>query len=167
MRTAIRVLVVFLVLGFFAYKYWPPTAPPEMTEAEIAQVEADAATVGDQWLAAVNGINADAFLDLFDSANTYAVDGAYYATYDEWVGRIQRLFSTWENVDWAWGETRVDVIAPDAAMFVGQTEGTRTRTDGQTSNARVGVTLLVRKIGGVWKIVYQGSAGRWTPTEEG
>jgi hypothetical protein len=52
-------------------------------------------------------------------------------------------------------------------MFVGQTEGTRTRTNGETSNADVGVTLLVRKIGRVWKITYQGSAGRWTPVEEG
>jgi hypothetical protein len=167
MKTAIRVIVVFLVLGFFAYKYWPPTAPPEMTEAEIAQIEADARAVGDQWLAAVNSINTGAFLDLFDSADTYAVDGAYYASYEEWVGRIRRLFSTWESVDWAWGETRVEVFAPDAAMFVGQTEGTRTRTNGETSNADVGVTLLVRKIGRVWKITYQGSAGRWTPVEEG
>jgi ketosteroid isomerase-like protein len=167
MKTAIRVIVVFLVLGFFAYKYWPPVAPPEVTEAETAQIEMDAAAVADQWLAAVNGIDAEAFLDLFDPANTYAVDGAYYATYEEWVGRIQRLFATWEDVDWGWGETRVDVFAPDAAMFVGQTEGTRTRTSGDTSSAEVGVTLLVRKIGGVWKITFQGSAGRWTPAEEG
>jgi len=167
MRTAVRLIVIVLVLGFFAYKYWPPTAPPEMTAAEIAQIEADARAVGDQWLAAVNSVDTDAFLQLFDPANTYAVDGAYYATYDEWVGRIGRLFSSWEDVDWAWRETRVDVFAPDAAMFLGQTEGTRTRTNGEISNADVGVTLLVRKIEGVWKITYQGSAGRWTPVEEG
>lgn len=139
------------------------TAPPEMTEAERAQIRSEVEAVGDQWMAAVSGIDAEAFLGLFDPANTYAVDGAYYANYEDWTGRIERLFSTWQEVNWTWATTRVDVLCSDAAMFVGQTEGTRTRTDGTTSDANAGITLLIRRIEGVWKITFQGSAGVWTP----
>jgi len=167
MKGVITVLFLLVVVGLAFFLYRSPSAPPEMTEAEIAQIEAEVLSVGDQWLAAVVEVNPDGFLDLFDPAGTHATDGYHYATYEDWVAHIRNLFSTWEDVNWAWTSTRVDVLASDAAMFVGHAEGTLTRTDGRTSDGGPGVTLLVRKDGGGWKIVYQGTAFRRTPTEEG
>lgn len=119
---------------------------------------AEVLSVGDQWLAAANEVNPDVFLDLFDPFGTHATDGYHYASYEEWVAHVRSLFSTWEDVNWAWASTRVEVFAPDAAMFVGQAEGTLTRANGTTSDAAPGVTLLVRKGGDGWKITYQGTA---------
>jgi hypothetical protein len=157
-----RTLAAFAVLLLVAACQAPPT---EMTEAERAQIEAEVLSMGDQWLAAVNDVNPEGFLDLFDPAGTHATDGYNYANYEDWVGRVQRLFSNWEDVNWAWVYTRAELFSSDAAMFVGYAEGARTNTDGEISEGGPGVTLLMKKSGGAWKIIYQGTAGRWTPPE--
>lgn len=159
MRTLAAIAVLLLVAAC-------QTAPPDMTEAERAQVESEVLTVGDQWLAAVNGLNPDVFLDLFDPADTHATDGYIYANYEEWAARIRGFFPNLGDVNLAWASKGVEVFAPDAAMLVGQTEGTRTRADGTTSDFAPGVTLLVRRVGNGWKITYQGTAFR-PPSAEG
>jgi ketosteroid isomerase-like protein len=53
MKGLIAVLVVLLAIGvLFFYSSGPPSAPAEMSEAEIAQVEAEVAqTISDRWAA--------------------------------------------------------------------------------------------------------------------
>ena len=65
------------------------------------------------------------------------------------------------------GKHRVDVLAPGVAVFVGEGEGVVTRTNGRVFNLQSGITLLMKKTEGVWKLTFQGSAGRWTPIEGG
>lgn len=166
MKGLIAVLFALVILGLAFFLYSSPSAPPETTEAEIAQIQSEVGAVGDQWMAAVNGIDVGAAGDLFDPADTHCVDGGYYANYDEWQDHLEALFSTWEDMNLAWTSTRVDVFAPDAAVFVGEGEGVATRTNG-VFNLRAGVTLLLKKTQGIWRITFQGSAGRWTPVVEG
>jgi hypothetical protein len=71
MRALAALAVLVLVAGC-------QTAPQEMTEAEVAQIQTEVAAVGDQWLAAANGVNTEVFLDLFDPAGTHATDGAHW-----------------------------------------------------------------------------------------
>jgi hypothetical protein len=94
------------------------------------------------------------------------VGGGYYANYAEWRDHLEAPSSTWGEANLAWISTRVDVFSPDAAVFVGEAEGVVTRRNG-VFNLRAGVTLLMKKTEGAWKITFQGSAGRWTPVEEG
>ena len=98
MRTLAAFAVLMLVTGCQA-------PPAEMTEAEIAQIKAEVLSMGDQWLAAVNDVDPDGFLDLFDPAGTHATDGYHYANYEDWVAWVERLFSTWQDVNWAWAAT--------------------------------------------------------------
>jgi hypothetical protein len=168
MKGLIAALALLVVLGVGFFLYSSPAAPPaEMTEAEVAQIEAEVSAVGDQWIASMNAIDVTACAGLFDPAGTHGVDGAYYANYEEWVEHLERLFSTWEAVNVAWTNTRVDVLASDAAMFVGEGEGVVTRTERGDYNLFVGTTLLAKRIGDEWKLTFQGTAGRWTAIEEG
>jgi hypothetical protein len=100
MRTLAAVAVPLLVAAC------QTTPPPEMTEAERAQIQSEVEAVGDQWMAAVNAINPDAAGDLFDPAGTHCVDGGYYANYAEWQDHLEALFSTWEDMNMAWTSTR-------------------------------------------------------------
>ena len=124
MKGLIAGLAALLVLGVGIFLYSSPSAPSaEMTEAEVAQIEAEVLSVADQWIAAANEVNPDVFLGLFDPAGTHATDGYHYANYEDWVGRVQRLFSNWEELSWAWTTRRVDVFSSDVAMFVGYADG--------------------------------------------
>jgi uncharacterized protein (TIGR02246 family) len=160
MKALLAILALLVVLGLGWFLYSSPTAPAEMTDAEVTQIEAEVLSAGDQWLAAVNEANPDVFLELFDPSGTHATDGYHYANYEDWSAHVRRLFSSWEDVNWAWTSTRVEVFASDAAMFVGYAEGTLTRTGRDPSNVAPGATLLMKNAGGAWKIIYQGTAFR-------
>jgi ketosteroid isomerase-like protein len=66
MKGLITLLAVLVVVGLAFFLYRTPTAPPEMTEAEIAQIEAEAEdAIADRWTSfrtALMGSDADAFL---------------------------------------------------------------------------------------------------------
>jgi len=138
-----------------------------MSEAQIARVEGEVAAVGDQFMTAMNNLDVEALSALYDSSSMHGNDGSvYYATYDDWVAYLQRLLGSFEELSIEWTKTRVDVLAPDVALFVGQSEATLERTE--PGEFRKGYTSLVlRNTNGAWKIIHQASVGRWTPIEGG
>jgi ketosteroid isomerase-like protein len=144
-------------------------APPaEMTEAEIAQIQAEVAAIGDQMMTALSNLDMSVSVALYDPATMHGNDGTtYYATYDEWVVHNEELFARFEELDADWTNTRVDVLAPDVALFVGQNSVDATQVSGARTNIRGYITLVLKKIEGDWRIVHQASVGRWTPIEEG
>ena len=167
MKGLITSLAVLVVLGLAFFLYSSPTAPPEMTEAEVAQIEAEVAVVGDQLMTAMNNLDVEALSALYDPSSMHGNDGSvYYASYDEWVAHLEQLFGSFEEMSSEWTNTRVDVLAADAALFVGQSDATLKRTE-QGESRKGYVTLVFRNTDGVWKIIHQASVGRWTPIEEG
>ena len=165
-RLALAVAIIAAVIGF-RYFRTSPSAWPEMTEAEKARIEAEVAVVGDQLMTAMNNLDVEALSALYDPSSMHGNDGSvYYTSYDEWVAHLEQMLGSFEGMSSEWTNTRVDVLAADAALFVGQSNATLTRTE-QGESREGYVTLVVRNTGGVWKIIHQAAVGRWTPVEEG
>jgi uncharacterized protein (TIGR02246 family) len=161
-----RVIAAFTV--FLLIAACKTTPPPEMTEAEAAQIEAEVTEVGEQLMAGLRNLDTEATAAIYDPASMHGNDGAnYYADYDEWVAHNEDLFGRFEELNAEWKNVRIDVLAPDVALLVGQNEVTATQTTGDQTNIQGYITLVLRKIDGGWKIIHQASVGRWTPIEEG
>jgi ketosteroid isomerase-like protein len=161
----IAAIVGVLALLFIATEQ---TAPPEMTEAERAQIESEVAAVADQLMTALSNLDTSVSEALYDPATMHGNDGtAYFATYDEWVAHNEDLFGRFEELDAGWTNTRVDVLAPDVALFVGQNSVDATQVSGARTNIQGYITLVLKKTEGDWRIIHQASVGRWTPIEEG
>jgi len=140
-----------------------------MTEAERAQIEAEVMALGDQFLGSMGDLEIETMLSLYDPATMHGNDGwPYYATLDEWRAHLEDLFSGFVAIEGAsWTETRIDVLAHDAAHFAGQSDLIVTRENGEKSRVQGSISLLMRNIDGLWKITHQSSVGRWTAVEEG
>jgi len=168
MKALLAAIALFVVLGLGFLLYSSPPAPPEMTEAEIAQIEAEVAAVADQLMTAMNNLDTEVAAAYYDPSSMHGNDGAtYYATYDEWVAHNEELFGRFEELNAEWRNTRVDVLAPDVALFVGQNEVIAKQVTGAETNIQGYITLVLRRIDGAWKIIHQASVGRWTAIEEG
>jgi uncharacterized protein (TIGR02246 family) len=139
-----------------------------MTEAEQAEIQAEAMVVADQLMTALNTLDPEVAAALYDRSKMHGNDGAvYFATYDEWVAHNEEFFGRFEELEGGWTNTRVDVLAPDAALFVGQNEMAVTQVSGARTNIQGYITLVMKKTDGAWKVIHQASTGRWTPIEEG
>jgi ketosteroid isomerase-like protein len=166
MKGLITVLAVLVVVGLAYFLYRSPSGPPEMTGAEIAQIQTEVEAMADQMMTAFNNLDTEAATALFDPSSMDGNDGSsYYANYDEWVAHVQDLFGRFQELSSEWTSRRVDVLAPDVALFVGQNEARVTQTDGSEYTIHGYMTDVVRKIDGAWKIIHQASVGRWTAIE--
>ena len=169
MKALLAGIALLVVLGVGFLLYSSPAAPPaEMTQAEIAQIEAAVTAVADECVTAMNNLDLEAMAALYDPASMHGNDGAnYYATFDEWMTHLHELFGSFEELDSEWTNTRVDVLAPDAALFVGQSDWTVKRAERADSRVEGYITWVMRNLDGAWKITHQASTGRWTAIEEG
>jgi ketosteroid isomerase-like protein len=137
-----------------------------MADGERAQIEAAVMALAEQWHDAVQNHDAEAMVALFDRATAHATDGAaYYPDWDSVLAHNRELFASWASTDTEWVNTRIDVLSSDAAFFVGQSEGVQRFTNGNEYHLRGYFSFLVRKIDGVWKLVYQQSTGGRTRIE--
>jgi hypothetical protein len=150
---------VSLLLPFAACQ----VSPPAMSHAERARIEAEVAAAGEQLMTAMDNLDVEALSAMYDPSSMHGNDGSvYYPTYDEWVAHVDLLLGSFEELSSEWTSTRVDVLAPDAALFVGQSEARLSSTE--PGESREGyVTLVLRNIDGAWKIIHQASVGRWAP----
>ena len=150
---------VYLILPLVACQ----ASPPEMTHAKRAQIEAEVAAVGEQLMEAMDNLDVQALSALYDPSSMHGNDGlVYYPTYDEWVAHVELLLGSFQELSSEWTSARVDVLAPDAALFVGQSEARLESTE-QGESREGYVTLVLRNIDGAWKIIHQASVGRWAP----
>lgn len=140
--------------------------PPEMTDAEMAQIEAEVVGVAEQFMTGLNNLDPGVAAALYDHSSMHGNDGAaYFATYDEWVAHNEEFFARFEDLNGGWTDTRVDVLAPDVALVVGQNEMAVTQVTGARTNIHGYITLVMRKTDGAWKVIHQASTGRWTPVQ--
>lgn len=168
MKGLITLLAAVVVLGLAFFLYSSPSAPPEMTDTEMAQIEVEVAAVADQLMTALNNLDPEVAAAIYDRSSMHGNDGtAYYADYEEWVAHNEELMGRFEELNAEWKNTRVDVLAPDVALFVGQNEVIAKQVSGAETNIQGYITLVLRRIDGEWKIIHQASVGRWTPIGEG
>ena len=126
--TAAAVLVV-LGLGFFLYS--SPTAPPEMTEAEVAQIEAEVMEFVDAFLDAWRvEVNCDSNLPLFHPDRLVMPYEGEIINRDEWHEMCLMRSANVASATFIWTSREVRVLAPDAAVFIGSYSATWEYRDG-------------------------------------
>jgi ketosteroid isomerase-like protein len=168
MRAITAALVALVLVAVLLFIRSGPTPPAGMTEAEIGQVQEEVTAVAEQFMAALNRLDPGVAAAIYDPNSMHGNDGAtYYATYDEWVTHNQEFFGGFEEMDGEWKNIRIDALAPDVALFAGQSEANVTQVGGAHTKVEGVITLVFRKIEGTWKVILQASTGRWTPIEEG
>lgn len=148
----------FLLFGLIACA--AETAPPqELTNADRGQIQAEVLDWSDQWLAAATGLDAQGVAGLMDQADAhFMMEGAYNATWQDFLTSTQRDFLGLAEWQGEWGMRRIDVLAWDAALFVGETVGRVRLSDGAEADSRTVFSFVVRKKEGLWVGLY-GQAG--------
>ena len=156
MRTLAAVACLMLVTGCQA----PP--PAEMTDAEIAQIEAEVVALMENAFEGIRQLDVDMVM-----AACHPTDlGWVWASVPRGYDRIRELWVNWfenkEAFEGGWTETTVKVLNENAAAFQGIWEGTITYPRGRIvrypSNASW--TSLVERTPDGWKItMLDGGAG--------
>jgi len=141
-----------------------PAPPAEMTSAERGQIQAEVLDWSDQWLAAASSLDAQGAAAMFDQSEAHFTDGAVYEpTWQAMLDHSQELYGSWDEWQGEWGMRRVDVLAPDLALFVGEASSMIRRADGGEFDVQTTFSFLLRKQDGVWKGLYGQVGGTWTP----
>jgi len=155
MKGLIAVLGLLLVLGVGFFLYSSPTAPSaEMTEAEIAQIEAEVMQFAEAHLSAFGELDAEVLTSFWLEDNISSVSFA-----ERMVGTEETsiffdgLVASWQqtNSEWQPGSI-VDVISPTMALFQGTSRQEVAFSDGRELVQRIHFTHFLKKVDGEWKI---------------
>ena len=132
MKGLIAVLFALVILGLAFFLYRNPTAPPEMTEAEIAQVQSEVMEAAEAWIDSWNDVETDCETAIDSWHPEYMV---YFSAGervfgDDWVEVCNQTTANRASVDGHWTDTQVRVLSSDAAVFLGSYETTMGYVDG-------------------------------------
>ena len=168
MKGLIAGLGALVVIGLAFFFYSSPTAPPssEITEAQIAEIEAEVLDWSDQWLEAGTNLDSEGVAALLDQDDGHFVSGAAYrATWAEYLAGSQEVYGSLKEWGGEWDARRVDILGPGVALLTGQATGPWTLADGSRFTNRVRFTMVVREIEGVWKALYGHISSARTPIQ--
>lgn len=168
MKGLITLLAVLVVVGLAFFLYRTPTAPPEMTEAEVAQIESELMSWTDQWIESTRNLDADGVMALLDPDEPrYVVNATFHSGLNECRNAFEALYSGWEAWNPAWSDTSVEVLGPEAALLIGQVRGPLTLVDGTEGINQVRLTFLLKRRAEGWIATYGHGSGVFTPSDEG
>jgi ketosteroid isomerase-like protein len=165
MKGFIAVVIVLVLAGLAAWAYFTTssTAPPEMTDAEIAQIEAEVMAFEERKAAAFSTLDPDRLMDFWADGeiSLFNFDQDRYVGQEEIRAFYEDLFGTWAQTQMEWlpGST-IDVLSPDLALFLGSVRQPLTYQEGGNYVAYVHFTDLLRKIDGEWKTQRSHASGR-------
>ena len=128
------------------------TAPPEMTEAEIAQIEAEVMEAMEEYFEGWRVLDIEMAMPFTETASwSWSSVPLDYASVRE---RTEASHAGLESYEGGWAETKIRVLTPDAAVFQGVYGGTLTFTSGVIEHwpDNVTQTNLVERTEGGWKI---------------
>lgn len=141
-------------------------AAPEMTSADRSLIQGEVLDWSDRWLETGTNLDAQGVASLFDKADGHFIDGGQYqATWQEYLTHSQELYRGWESWEGTWGSRRIDVLADDAALLVGQVESVITTDEGVEADVQSTFSFVLRKKEGVWKALFGQVDGVWTPRQ--
>jgi ketosteroid isomerase-like protein len=145
-------LLVVLGLGFFLYS--SPSAPTQMTEAEIAQIEAEVMAFAEDHLATFEALDADRLTGYWVEGNITSVSFAERIVGpEEMAAFYENLVGGWATNDGEWlPGSVVDVISTDMALFQGTARQETTTPEGGSRLMNLHFTHFLKKIDGTWKI---------------
>jgi ketosteroid isomerase-like protein len=162
----IAVLFALVILGLAFFLYSSPSAPPEMTEAEIAQIEGEVMAFEEGKPAAFSTLDPDRLMELWADAEISSVSFGE----DRIIGHeamqafYENLLPTWAETQMEWlpGST-IQVLSPELALFQGTVRQATTNQEGVSYVQHVHFTDLLRKMDGEWKIQRNHVSGRVVP----
>jgi hypothetical protein len=91
--------------------------------------------------------------------------GQYQPNWQAFLTHSQELYGSWESWEGQWGSRRIDVLASDAALFVGQMASVIKDDEGVESDVQTTFSFVLRKKEGVWKALFGQVGGVWTPRQ--
>jgi uncharacterized protein (TIGR02246 family) len=153
MKALITVAALLVVLGPGFFLYSTPTASPEMTEAEIVQIEAELKQVLDDLMTAWNDEDLEGSLAPFDSEELLV----------RWAGNIDdgpqafhdRMADIWERaLEWEgdWDYRYVKIVSPTSALFIGSYQAVVSFASGHTRSWHPEWTSLLERKDSGWRI---------------
>ena len=144
-----RTLSTLFVLSLL---YACQTAPPEMTEAERAQIEAEVSGMANRLMDLWNTGDWETHLSLYDSEALNMLWGPTlldtHESFAEFMGFIEN-YPGWEG---GWDNTFVKVLGPNSALFRGRYHTTLTDLEGVKTFWRPHWTALVERRADGWKM---------------
>jgi hypothetical protein len=167
MKGAITVLAALVVLGLGFFLYSSPTAPPEMTEADIAQIEAGVMEAADGWLDAWRSeVDCDSNLPLLHPDRLAMPYQGRILDREGWHEMCLIRSANVASATFDWTTREVRVLSPDAAVFIGSYSATWEYRDGspevRVPSSSVGGVMERTPDGWVWTL-YSWSPG---PSED-
>jgi hypothetical protein len=157
MRGLIAGLVVLLVLGVGFFLWSSPTAAPaEMTEAEIAQIEAEVGAAVSAFIQAVLQLDADEAMEFWADTERFALagDGVLVSDFDEWAPGYRENYDNFvEALYFEPSDPQILVLSPDAASYSMAFEWSLINTEGDTINSHGSWLYVMKYIDGRWRTV--------------
>ena len=155
-----RTLAAFAVLLLVTACQAPPA---EMTEAEIAQIEAEVMAFEESKAAAFSTLDPDRLMEFWADGDISTLNFGE----DRIIGQ-EGLRAFYENLLPSWAETQmswlpgctIDVLSPELALFQGTVRQPITNQEGVSYVEQVNFTELLRNIDGEWKIQRSHASGR-------
>ena len=132
MKALLAILALLVVLGLGWFLYSSPTAPAEMTEAEIAEIQAEVMEAADLLITGWNTNDVELFLTMFHPNKvSHAWGSQVYDNHDELSEQWLSVWETGDSVRISWTARDVQVLTDQAAMFQGSTDLMLYYTDGR------------------------------------
>ena len=164
-----RVLAGFFVLSLLLAVPFQISGQ-EMTEEQVAKIEAEVMSWTDQWIESSRGQDAEAVATLLDPEEArYVVNSTFHSGLDDCRDALETLYQGWNTWAGEWRGRSVEVLGPEVAFLIGEVSGPLTLVDGTEGVNQVRLSFLLRKRQQGWKAVYVHGSGTFTPTpvEEG
>ncbi len=161
MKGLITALAALVVLGLALFLYSSPTAPPEKTEDEIAQIQAEVIAFEEDRVDAFEERSANRLLEGWYDHDVFEVSFAERLAGRKETGAFyEELASRWASVEMEWmpGST-VDVISPTVALFQGTARFATTNPAGGSALQNLHIAQFLRKVDGIWKIQLEHASG--------
>jgi len=126
MKGLMTVLAILVVVGLAFFLYRTPTAPPEMTEAETASIQAEVLVAAEAWMDSWKDMETDCetAVDSWHPEHMAFYSGGSRVDRAGWIDYCNRTTATRASWDGSWTNPEIRVLSPDAALFVSSFEQT-------------------------------------------
>ena len=154
-------LRIALLAGSLALFAACQTAPPEMTDAERAEIEAAVTAELQTFIESSNALDATLATSMYDTEASFVDFGNLYQGHAAIQEHLEGLFSQFQTWESAWDELDVEAVRPDLALFFGQFTMSRRYVDDrlQETNPFIWVTGRFALTEAGWKLTHAHLSG--------
>ncbi len=150
----IAAIVAVIALLYFATT---PSAPPVMTDSEVAQIETEVEATAEAWLDVWRANDCQLARSIWNPttmAQPYA--GEIGLSVDDWINQCTTTIANRAAWTGQWMDTRVRVVSRDVALFEGTYTGTFEWRDGSPAShySTAAQTMLFERTDSGWGLTF-------------